>query len=61
MLKIEIVDLNFDCILSEKPKLPVNYQAETWGKLKEAVQAIHKSHAIKSSLEELYQVRISSI
>jgi cullin-4 len=39
----------------EKPKLPENYQQETWDKLKEAVEAIHTSHAIKSSLEELYQ------
>lgn len=38
-----------------KPKLPENYQHETWDKLKEAVVAIHNSHAINSSLEELYQ------
>ncbi|ELT94808.1 hypothetical protein CAPTEDRAFT_227595 [Capitella teleta] len=41
--------------LREKPKLPDNYQQETWGKLKGAVEAIHQSHAIQSSLEELYQ------
>lgn len=41
--------------ISEKPKVPENYQQETWGKLQEAVDAIHTSHAIKSSLEELYQ------
>lgn len=39
----------------EKPKLPENYQEQTWDKLKEAVEAIHKQCAIKSSLEELYQ------
>lgn len=39
----------------EKPKLPDNYQQETWGKLREAVDAIHTSRAIRSSLEELYQ------
>ncbi|CAH1781894.1 unnamed protein product [Owenia fusiformis] len=39
----------------EKPKLPDNYQEQTWEKLKESVQAIHNSTAITSSLEELYQ------
>ncbi|XP_014681402.1 PREDICTED: cullin-4A-like [Priapulus caudatus] len=39
----------------DKPKLPENYQQQTWDKLKEAVIAIHKSTSIKSSLEELYQ------
>lgn len=39
----------------EKPKLPDNYQQETWVKLQEAVNAIHTRHAIRSSLEELYQ------
>ena len=39
----------------EKPKLPENYQEETWKKLKEAVAAIHNSTAIRYSLEELYQ------
>ena len=43
-------------ILVEKPKLPENYQEETWEKLKDSVEAIHTSRAIKSSLEELYQV-----
>ena len=41
---------------ADKPKLPENFQQETWEKLKEAVEAIHKSHSIKSSLEELYKV-----
>ncbi|GAB1605805.1 cullin-4A-like [Argonauta hians] len=39
----------------EKPKLPENYQQDTWQKLKEAVEAIHNSHSIKACLEELYQ------
>ena len=39
----------------EKPKLPENYQEETWKKLEEAVTAIHRSTAIQYSLEELYQ------
>jgi len=39
----------------EKPKLPENYQQDTWEKLKEAVAAIHNSTAIRYSLEELYQ------
>ena len=42
-------------VVSEKPKLPDNYQQETWVKLREAVDAIHMSRAIRSSLEELYQ------
>jgi len=41
--------------VSEKPKLPDNFQALTWDKLAESVQAIHTSRSIKSSLEELYQ------
>lgn len=39
----------------DKPKLPENYQENTWDKLKEAVIAIQTSKSIKSSLEELYQ------
>ncbi|XP_013419680.1 cullin-4A [Lingula anatina] len=39
----------------EKPKLPENYQQQTWLMLKEAVEAIHKKCSIKSSLEELYK------
>lgn len=42
-------------VFSDKPKLPENYQQDTWQKLKEAVEAIHNSHSIKSCLEELYQ------
>lgn len=43
-------------MLTAKPDLPVNYQQQTWDKLNEAVKAIQNSHAINSSLEELYQV-----
>lgn len=42
--------------LKEKPKLPENYQQETWEQLKEAVDAIHTSRSINSSLEELYKM-----
>ncbi|XP_067008215.1 cullin-4A [Anabrus simplex] len=39
----------------EKPKLPDNYQEETWEKLKEAVIAIQTSKSIRYGREELYQ------
>lgn len=39
----------------EKPNLPDNYKEETWEKLKDAVDAIHSSRSISSSLEELYK------
>ncbi|XP_012281134.1 cullin-4A [Orussus abietinus] len=38
-----------------KPKLPENYQEQTWEKLREAVVAIQTSKSIHYSLEELYQ------
>ncbi|XP_044010663.1 cullin-4A [Aphidius gifuensis] len=37
------------------PKLPENYQEETWEKLREAVIAIQTSTSIEYSQEELYQ------
>lgn len=40
---------------TEKPKLPDNYQEQTWDKLKEAVVAIQTSKSIRYSLEDLYQ------
>jgi hypothetical protein len=43
------------CMSTEKPKLPDNYQEQTWDKLKEAVVAIQTSKSIRYSLEELYQ------
>lgn len=42
-------------VFTEKPKLPDNYQEQTWDKLKEAVVAIQTSKSIRYSLEELYQ------
>ncbi|XKL62754.1 hypothetical protein PGB90_002587 [Kerria lacca] len=39
----------------DKPKLPDNYQEETWCKLKEAVEAIQTSKPIQYSLEDLYK------
>lgn len=39
----------------DKPKLPENYQEQTWEKLQEAVVAIQTSKSIRYSLEELYQ------
>ncbi|KAK9722077.1 hypothetical protein K7432_002964 [Basidiobolus ranarum] len=38
-----------------KPKLPENYEADTWRKLKGAVNAIHESQPVPDSLEELYK------
>ena len=35
--------------------LPVNYKEATWERLYEAVDAIHNSRSISSSLEELYK------
>ena len=43
------------CSHLEKPNLPDNYKEETWEKLKDAVNAIHSSRSISSSLEELYK------
>ncbi|XP_041357588.1 cullin-4A-like isoform X2 [Gigantopelta aegis] len=39
----------------DKPTMPENFQQDTWKKLGEAVNAIHRSCAIRYSLEELYQ------
>lgn len=39
----------------QKPVLPVNYKEATWERLYEAVDAIHNSRSISSSLEELYK------
>ncbi|KAG9293661.1 hypothetical protein G9A89_018998 [Geosiphon pyriformis] len=41
--------------LKDKPKLPENYEALTWGKLQTAVRAIHNKQAVEDSLEELYK------
>lgn len=47
--------LTFVYVTLEKPKLPENYQEETWQKLSEAVVAIQTSRSIRYSLEDLYQ------
>ncbi|CAI2167115.1 6046_t:CDS:10 [Funneliformis geosporum] len=41
--------------LKDKPKLPANYEEETWSKLRAAVQAIFNCQRIGTSLEELYK------
>ncbi|RKO84075.1 Cullin repeat-like-containing domain protein, partial [Blyttiomyces helicus] len=38
-----------------KPKLPDNYEALTWEKLRKAVLAIHESRPVSDSKEELYK------
>ncbi|KAH6565116.1 hypothetical protein BASA61_009673 [Batrachochytrium salamandrivorans] len=38
-----------------KPRLPDNYEADTWERLRLAVDAIHKRIPIQDSLEELYK------
>ena len=47
----KIVIKNF----KEKPRLPENYEEETWSKLRGAIQAIHGKVPIEQSLEELYR------
>lgn len=51
---ISLFCIVFTCTV-EKPKLPENYEEQTWEKLKEAVIAIQTSKSIRYSLEELYQ------
>ena len=41
--------------LKEKPKLPENYEEETWAKLRGAITAIQHKQPIEQSLEELYR------
>mmetsp|Transcript_21859 Transcript_21859/g.74292 ORF Transcript_21859/g.74292 Transcript_21859/m.74292 type:complete len:749 (+) Transcript_21859:229-2475(+) len=38
-----------------KPKLPENFEDETWGSLRAAVAAVHASTAVPLSFEQLYQ------
>lgn len=40
-----------------KPKLPANFEEDTWAKLKAAVKAVHNKQPVAASLEELYRVR----
>lgn len=46
-----------ECRIAEKPKLPEDFEARTWEKLRMAVQAVHAKKPVASSLEELYRVR----
>ncbi len=39
-----------------KPKLPENFEEETWTQLQQAVRAVHNKAPVSSSLEELYKV-----
>eukprot|EP01112_Ceratiomyxa_fruticulosa_P022104 TRINITY_DN8006_c0_g2_i1.p1 TRINITY_DN8006_c0_g2~~TRINITY_DN8006_c0_g2_i1.p1 ORF type:complete len:753 (-),score=129.64 TRINITY_DN8006_c0_g2_i1:148-2406(-) len=41
--------------LKEAPKLPENYEEETWQKLHSAINAINHSKSVQYSLEELYK------
>lgn len=52
---IQTFSLGFSSVSVDKPKLPDNYQEETWCKLKEAVEAIQTSKPIQYSLEDLYK------
>ena len=44
---------------AEKPKLPDDFEAVTWGKLRTALAAIAAKVPVASSFEELYRVRIT--
>eukprot|EP00124_Ichthyophonus_hoferi_P003179 Ihof_evm7s261 gene=Ihof_evmTU7s261 len=50
----KLVIKNFDA--QAAPRLPSNYEANTWVQLEQAVGAIHSSLAVETSLEELYQM-----
>eukprot|EP01135_Chromosphaera_perkinsii_P004612 Nk52_evm5s292 gene=Nk52_evmTU5s292 len=39
---------------SSSPRLPANFEKETWEVLKEAVHAVHEKQRVSRSLEELY-------
>jgi len=41
---------------AEQPKLPANFEADTWAKLEDAVDAVHCKRTVSCSLEELYRV-----
>eukprot|EP00775_Hariotina_reticulata_P012777 gene12777-12905_t len=41
--------------LKLKPKLPENFEDDTWSKLQAAVKAVHNKQPVASSLEELYR------
>jgi ACT domain-containing protein len=52
---LHIIIVRVCCLSTENPKLPDNYQEQTWDKLKEAVVAIQTSKSIRYSYEDLYQ------
>ena len=45
-------------MLAAKPQLPSDFEATAWGKLKEAVTAIHAKRPVSYSFEELYKVGV---
>jgi hypothetical protein len=56
MIAIQSIVLPYHCTV--KPKLPENFEEETWNKLQKAIRAVHtSSQLLGSSLEELYKVR----
>ena len=42
---------------AEKPKLPENFEADTWAKLQAAVRAVHAKESVAFSYEQLYRAR----
>jgi cullin-4 len=43
-----------------KPKLPENFEEDTWSKLQAAVKAVHNKQPVATSLEELYRVSFTA-
>ena len=41
--------------LKVRPRLPENFERDTWARLQAAVQAVHAKQAVGHSLEELYR------
>ncbi|KIZ03018.1 cullin 4 [Monoraphidium neglectum] len=41
--------------LKQQPKLPANFEQDTWAKLEDAVDAVHCKRTVACSLEELYR------
>ena len=48
-------------VVAAKPQLPADFEATTWSKLREAVQAVHGKRPVSVSLEELYRVRLQPL
>ncbi len=53
------ISLTLQMMLAVKPQLPLDFEAIAWGKLKEAVSAIHAKRPVSYSFEELYKVGLS--